>query len=85
MREIGRETRRGDKKRVSNRNDGRKEGKEEERQRGREKKKGIVRVRINEGRSEKERRGENEMVLEQAENNKKKIIFHMDYSLLLSL
>ena len=45
-----------------------------------------MRVRIKEGRSEKERRGENEMALEQAENSKKKkIIFHMDYSLLLSL
>ena len=44
-----------------------------------------MRVRINMGRSEKEKNGEKEMVLEQAENNKKKIIFHMDYSLLLSL
>ena len=85
MREIGRETRKGDKKRDSNRKDDRKEGKQEEGQWGREKKKGIVRVRINEGRSEKERRGENEMVLKKAENNKKKSIFHMDYSLLLSL
>ena len=85
MREIGRETRRGDKKRVSNRKDDRKEGKQEEGQWGREKKKGIVRVRINEGRNEKERRGEKEMFLEQAEKNKKKIIFHMDYSLVLSL
>ena len=85
MREIGRETRKGDKKRVSNRKDGRKENRKED-SGGREKKKGIVKVRINEGRSEKERRGEKEMILEQAENNKKKkIIFHMDYSLLLSL
>ena len=44
-----------------------------------------MRVRINEGRNEKERRGEKEMFLEQAEKNKKKIIFHMDYSLVLSL
>ena len=85
MREIGRETRKGDKKRVSNRKNDRKEGKQEEGQWGRKKKKGIVRVRIREGRSEKEKSGEKEMVLEQAENNKKKIIFHMDYSLLLSL